>query len=317
MSKTRTRSTFRTCIEYAAARVAFAVARVLPLPLSVFLGRAIVLAVSCVQKRSRRFVEDQMRTCFGTRYTDAGYARLSWECVLHFGTFLAEFSRLPDLRPDTIDRHVDWGDTLPVVHRLLAEGKGLLMATGHIGNWEVCGVGAAQKGILCGAVARPIDNPRINAWVNAMRRKGGLEVWPKSGALMPLLRALRAGKGVGILLDQDAGQDGVFAPFLGQPASTIPSVAEIALRTGTPILPLIMHRKDTPMRFVFRMGRIHRPDPAADPETERMRLVREVNADLSTLIAQEPAQWFWVHRRWKTRPPLTESSCNSPPAAVQ
>lgn len=317
MSKARPRSAFRTCLEYAGARVAFAVARALPLSLAVFLGRVIVFAVACVQKRNRRFVEAQMRACFGDRYTDADYARLSWACVLHFGTFLAEFSRLPDLRPDTIDHYVDWEETLPVVHDLLAEGKGLLMATGHIGNWEMCGVGAAQKGILCGAVARPIDNPRIDAWVNGMRRRGGLEVWPKSGALMPLLRALRAGKGVGILLDQDAGQDGVFAPFLGQPASTIPSVAEIALRTGTPILPLIMHRKDAPMRFVFRMGRIHRPDPTADPAAERMRLIREVNADLSTLIAQAPSQWFWVHRRWKTRPALNESSCNSPACPVQ
>lgn len=229
-------------------------------------------------------------------------ARRARAVYRHFGAMLAECVRLPDVTPDTVDSYVDWGGQDATLAALLAEGKGILYATGHIGNWEAGGFFMHLKGLSAGAVARPLDNPRLDRYVKSIRQARGQAIWDKRGVVRTVVRALRNGGAVGMLVDQDGGRAGEFVPFFGRPASTLTTPVDLALRTGTPIVVAGMHRADRPMRFRFRMREPLRPDPDADRSEERARLLRAVNDGLEALIREEPAQWLWLHRRWKTRP---------------
>ena len=223
----------------------------------------------------------------------------------HLGTMIAEFVRLPDLTRASAEAAVDWQGALQRIEGLLGEGKGLIFATGHIGNWEASGAIFQLMGISAGAIARPLDNPLLDTYINGIRQATGQEIWDKFGAMRSVLRVLRKGEPFGILVDQDAGKRGVFAPFFGIEASTIPTVADLAIRTGAPILVAGMHRAAEPMRYRLTVCDPLRVDPANDATAERERLLREMNAQLETVIRRHPEQWLWLHRRWKTRPTPT------------
>jgi Kdo2-lipid IVA lauroyltransferase/acyltransferase len=203
---------------------------------------------------------------------------------------------------------VDWGGQERTFRELLAEGRGVLFATGHLGNWEMSGAVMRLRGFCQATLARPLDNALLDRYVNAVRSRSGLKVIAKFGAIRGVVRRLRAGQGVGMLMDQDGGRQGVFAPFFGVDASTLPTAADLAIRTGSPIVVAAMHRTDQPLRFVCRMEPTLRPDPKADAREERMRLVGEMNRQLENLIRAAPAQWLWMHRRWKTRPKIQDAS---------
>jgi KDO2-lipid IV(A) lauroyltransferase len=220
----------------------------------------------------------------------------------HFGTILADFVRIPSITAESLPRYVDWRGGDARVRELLAEGRGVILATGHVGNWEMAGAAFALAGLSEGAVARPLDNPLLDRYVNAVRARSGQRIFAKFGALRSVLGVLRSGRGFGILVDQDAGQRGVFVPFFGQPASTIPTAADVALRTGAPIVVVSLQRAGQPMRFVANVSEPIRADVDADPGSERLRLLAAVNAELESQIRRAPAQWLWLHRRWKTRP---------------
>lgn len=289
-------------LEHAAACVAAFVFRALPLSASVGLGRMIGRAFYQLDHRHRKRVRDQITQAFGEEYTDKQALHLTRKMYRHFGTMLAEFVRLPTVTKDTLDTVVDWEENAEKLQAIVKEHGGVIFATGHLGNWEMGGYAFHLKGLTAGAIARPLDNPLLDAYVKSIRQYAGQEIWDKMGALRHVVRALRNGKSFGILVDQDAGKRGLFVPFFGRTASTIPTPADLALRTGAPIVVAAMHRADRPMRFRFRMCDPIYCDTSDKSPDERIRLLEDINAGVETLIRAEPAQWLWLHRRWKTRP---------------
>ena len=220
----------------------------------------------------------------------------------HLGTMIAEFCRQGFINRDNLASAFDFNGMDEAAFSLLKSGKGIIFATGHIGNWEACGYCSKLRGFVEGAVARPLDNPLLNQWVNRQRGQGGQQIWEKRGALRSALRTLKDGQAFGILVDQDGGKDGVFAPFMGKLASTMPAPAILAMRTGAPILVAACHRV-SPMRFRMSWREPFYADPsAADERAETVRLLTRMNGDLSSIISERPEQWLWLHRRWKTRP---------------
>ena len=288
---------------YLAARAGLLAMRRLPLPWAAALGSAVMAAVARLIPSRRRLAEKQVRFALGASAEEAG--RIVRKTYRHIGAMVAEIARAGELRPETLERHIDFRDTVAVCRSLLAEGRGLLILTGHLGNWELGSLAARGFGVDSATVARPLDNPLLNRLVNGWRETLGMRVHGKGGAMRPALRQLRKGGMFSFLVDQDAGPRGVFVPLFGRTASTMPEAAELAMRTGAPILVQAMFRDgDRPMRFVFRRGEPIRPCVgAADPQAEILRILTHVHRDLEMLIRAAPEQWFWLHRRWKTRPP--------------
>jgi KDO2-lipid IV(A) lauroyltransferase len=151
-------------------------------------------------------------------------------------------------------------------------------------------------------VARALDRPSLDAWADRLRRTTGVEVVDKRQALRPVLEALRRGRLVGVLLDQNASRrEGVFVPFFGRLASTSRSIAVLALRTRTPIVP-VFARRLAPGRHEIT---IHPelPLPPAGDEGAIRTLTAQCTAAIEAAIRGAPDQWLWCHDRWRTRPP--------------
>ena len=291
----------RAAAEYAFVRSLAACLGALPLGAAGALGRGIAAAFHAADRRHRDRCVDAIRQ--GLDVDEADARRTARAMYRHLGLMLADFPRLQRMTPETAEAWVEWGDAPDVARRLLDEGRGLVYVTGHISNWEACGSAWAAKGLVRGAIARPLDNPHLDRWVRGVREASGQAIWDKFGALREALRTLRDGGALGVLMDQDGGKDGVFATtFFGRPCSTWPTVADLAIRTGAPIFVACIHRT-APMRFRVAYARPFRADPDAPAAAERVRLLQRCNDDLEMLIRQQPEQWLWLHRRWKTQPP--------------
>ena len=292
---------FRSALEYHGARLIVAVLSALPLSTAAWTGRRLGDLVRLLDGRHRRRALDQVKDRLGI---EGGAARdFVRRNFRHYGTNLAEFAHLGRMHADDIRRHVDFGDLEERIRGLLAEGRGLIFITSHFGNWEWSNALARTLGVEGGSIARPLDNVRVNEFVRGIRERNGLRILDKEGAIRKALRMLRNNQIVGILIDQDAGRNGMMSPFLGKPASTITIPVELAIRAGSPMLAVGLRRGGSAAgrRFTVLTGpEVRRALPDADPAAETRRLLDTLNADLEGIIKQAPEQWFWIHRRWKS-----------------
>jgi Kdo2-lipid IVA lauroyltransferase/acyltransferase len=182
----------------------------------------------------------------------------------------------------------------------VAEGRGVVLVTGHLGNWEIGGAALAVRGIPLHAVAQPQENPLFDRALGAMRERLGMRVIDRRRATPLALRALRAGRVVAFVADQDARGHGAFVPFFGRLASTHRGPALLALRTGAPVF-LGTALREPGGRYRIRLDRI--PLEPAPPDGDAVRAITAAfTARLEAAARQAPEQYFWFHKRWKTRP---------------
>lgn len=194
-------------------------------------------------------------------------------------------------------------ENVEVMEAAVRAGAGVVLCTGHLGNWEAVARLAKVRGWKLTTIYRPLDNPLLDRWVGDYRGAHGQEMAPKRGALRFMLRALRGG-GIGaLLIDQDARRRGVMVPFLGRPASTVRTPAELALRTGAAIISVFTARTGPGFRHVVRFDPPLAVAPSGDREADVVRIMTELNRRLETALRRAPEQWLWAHRRWKSSPP--------------
>jgi KDO2-lipid IV(A) lauroyltransferase len=187
-----------------------------------------------------------------------------------------------------------------------AHGRALVL-TAHLGNWEILCAAHRLTDYGLSVVVRPLDAPWLDAVAAGLRGRTGVEVIDKRGALRPVLEALRRGRLVGILMDQNAARrEGVFVDFFGRPASTSRSIALLAVRTGAPIVPIFARRNPDGSHQVVIHPAL--PAPASnDAEAAIVELTARCTAEIERAIRQSPEQWLWSHDRWRTRPPGGDS----------
>ena len=176
-----------------------------------------------------------------------------------------------------------------------------LVLTAHLGNWELLTLTPALTGYPLAVVARALDSPTLNVWADRIRRTVGVDVIDKREALRPVLAALRRGRLVGVLLDQNASRrEGVFVPFFGRLASTSRALAVLAIRTRTPIVPAFTRRM-APGRHVITVHPAL-PLPPETDETAVLALTARCTEVIENAVRATPEQWLWAHDRWRTRP---------------
>ncbi len=227
----------------------------------------------------------------------------------NIGRVAYELGRLPRLKGKRLEDITDLvcvsDEVLVRIRALLARGKGLLYLTGHLGVWELLPNlhALAFPNNPLSIVVRPLDNPPLDRLVNSYRQCLGNRLIPKKNSIREILAALARGETVGILLDQNVCRaEGVFVDFFGKPACTNFGLAALALRTGTPVLPIGLFYDDK-----SRVYRVHiEPEVPIARTKDKAQDLRANTAAftqaLETMIRKHPDQWLWVHRRWKTRP---------------
>ncbi|MBI2016657.1 MAG: lysophospholipid acyltransferase family protein, partial [Candidatus Rokubacteria bacterium] len=185
---------------------------------------------------------------------------------------------------------------------MASPGRALLL-TAHLGNWELLPAASRLTGYPLAVVVRPLESFGLNALAERVRRRTGVELIDKRRALRPVLAALARGRMVGILLDQNAARrEGVFVPLFGRRASTSRSIAVLAIRTGTPVLPVFTRRESGGLHRVVILPPLSAP-AAQEAEEAIVELTARCTAAIEAAIRATPAQWLWIHDRWRTRPP--------------
>jgi KDO2-lipid IV(A) lauroyltransferase len=257
------------------------------------LGRA--LAGSVAPRRAR--VKDNLARAFPEK-SPAEREVLERDVFVHFGGLAAEIVATLDESLEGLVSRVEY-ENEGAARAAFESRRGLFFLTPHLGNWELAALAAAGRGMPMTVIARPLDNPRLDRRLTAFRERGGNVVVPKTEAAREILRALRAGGAVGILLDQHArGADAVAAPFFGRPAATSSAVARFVDRTEALVVPAAAIRIG-PARYRLRF---EEPiDVRTIPKEDRTpeRLTALLNATMEAQIRRAPEQWLWLHHRWK------------------
>jgi len=220
----------------------------------------------------------------------------------HLGWQLVEFCRMSRY---TAENTRNWVHTEGLDHYLAAKarGKGVLIVTGHLGAWELSSFYHSLMGYPMSMVARPLDNRRLDKFVNGIRCLHGNHVLPKDDFARGLLRAMRAGQTVGILMDTNmTPPQGVFVEFFGREACTASGVARVALKTGAAVLPGFMLWEPAERKYVLHFGPEVVFARTGDAEADILAATQQCVSVTEEWIRRYPDQWLWIHRRWKTRP---------------
>ncbi len=222
----------------------------------------------------------------------------------HLGMTLIESAILLVAEPHIMLSRVSV-DGLEHLRTAAGHPGGVLVLTGHFGNWELLGLAHVLAGLPLAVVVRPLDSPLLNRLADRLRARTGAELIAKRRALRAVVDALRRGRMIGILLDQNASRDeGVFVPFFGRPASTSRSLALLSLRTGRPIVPIFIHREPDGRHRIVVEPALGRPT-ASSPDAAVVELTALCAQRTEATIRRWPEQWFWLHRRWRTRPSVS------------
>lgn len=187
------------------------------------------------------------------------------------------------------------------IERIKSEKKGVILTSGHMGNWEYAGSALRLHGLSITAAAKPMHNPWSERFIREARERFGMKIVSTRGSMAPLVRTLRSGGMVGLMADQDARSGGVFVDFFGRKASTAMGPAWLAWRLGVSILPVYGFRLPDG-RLRYEAGEEITPQPDAPESEEVLRMTAAHVKALEEAIRLDPTQYFWFHRRWKTRP---------------
>lgn len=289
-------------LEYALVRGASAALQCLPFEAGEAFMRLVARAYFRLSGSRRRTALENLRLVFGATKGEAERRRIAVASFEHAFVLLYEVLMRPRIVPDLEafrSRTRIVGDEADA-RRDLAEGRGGFLLTAHFGSWETAGAYISYEGVPFAAVARSVPNPYVQDLLTGTRSKT-FRVFQKIGAVMDSVRVIREGTWVAVLGDQNAGRHGVFVPFFGIPAATYPLVATLALRYGFPVYFGAAIRRGTRFRYDFDLHRYH-PPAGLDFEGGREHLLRAYHAWLEARILDAPEQYFWMHRRWKTRP---------------
>jgi KDO2-lipid IV(A) lauroyltransferase len=207
------------------------------------------------------------------------------------------FARFPQINRQNIS---DWIRYEGLDNYLEAKkcGRGILVATAHLGNWELSAFAHALMTEPMHVMIRPLDNPSIDRIVEQRRELSGNQLISKRDAARAVLRALHENQAVGILIDQNTSlEEGVFVDFFGTPACANTGFAKIAARTGAVVIPGFAVWAEEEKRYVLNFRAPVAMTGEVAEDTQR------IHFKLEEAIREYPGQWLWIHRRWKTRPP--------------
>jgi KDO2-lipid IV(A) lauroyltransferase len=296
------RDSRRHAVESMAAGVVGGLAGLVPRRMALAFGGALGRAWGRLDRRHLRIAEDNLAHAFPD-WDDARRHAVALGVYGHFGRVLLDILWMAGRDREEILGLVDVTGA-EHVEAARAAGRGALLVSAHAGNWELHGLAHGWLFGAIGVVARPLDNPALDARLCAFRGRPGNTVIYKQRALPQVLRLLRDNRGVAILIDQNVQQgDGVFVDFFGRKAATTTVAAALALKTGCALIPTHAELgEDGRYRVAYEAPLAAPSPPTGDRAADVQRLTQRLTGVIEAWIRRRPEQWLWLHRRWKTQP---------------
>ena len=286
-------------LEAAAYAAAEAGLRLLPWRACQALGRRLGDLVHLLDARHRRVVRQNLRES-DLGLDEAAVRATARRCFRHFGALFCTTPKLLHATPEELDRWVKF-EGLEHWDAAAALGRGFIGLTGHYGHWEAMALALSHQGRTLSVIGRELDNPLLEAKMKALRGGFGNRVILKNGAVREALKELKRGQGVGFLLDQDALTSGVFVKFLGHWASTFPTAGLLAVKYQLPVVP-IFSRFEPDGTVLVTVEAPFQVPRTGDTERDVWTATQLMTRCIEDRIHRDPHCWFWMHRRFKTRP---------------
>lgn len=263
-------------------------------------------AIGAVYARLSRRRTDRARDHIARAYPELGAAeteRLAAASIRYmFELFAVDALVMPKIVQEwSWQRHVRFGNLDAGIDVLLRDEPCILI-TGHVGNWEFLGYVLALIGFRMTALARPLDNPVLSDWLFTARQRTGLRVITKWGAIEEVQRLIEAGGKIAFIADQNAGDDGLFVPFFGRLASSYKSIGLVAMRYRLPIICGMASRVDKRFEYRLNVFDVIHPEQWEATDDPLFHITARYNHAIERMVRDDPTQYLWVHRRWKSRP---------------
>jgi KDO2-lipid IV(A) lauroyltransferase len=250
----------------------------------------------------RRVVMDNLRLAFPEK-TEAERRAIARDTFRHLGRMAVEVLLVPHMTPAELERVLIY-ENFEAVTDALAAGKGLIACTAHYGNWELLQAGVSLRGTPISSISRHQARTGADKVLKETRRQAGVEelMVQKGATLKAAVRALRQGRALGYVIDQNVSRRrAVFPTFFGVPAATSPAPAVLAMRHGAAVIFALAVPADGERYRVVVEGPLQVPN-TGDHDRDVLAFMQMLNDRLEHYVRLYPHCWYWLHRRWKTRP---------------
>ncbi len=243
-----------------------------------------------------------LRTAWKSEKNESEIRAIGRRVFENLAMMACDVIRFPRLTARTLDRWLSCDSGIfAKIDRILEHGKGVIILTGHLGNWELLAGAFGVKGYSGAVVGRRIYYEPYNEIIVGLRRGVGVETIYRDESPRKILRILSQNQILGIVADQDVDSvEGIFVPFFGIPAYTPTAPAKMALASGAPIVPACVIREGK--RYRMLMGEPIYPKPNSNKEQAVREMTENWSREIEAYIRRYPDQWGWMHDRWKTKP---------------
>ena len=271
----------------------------LPHSFLLFLGKVLGHLYYHLIHKQRNLAIKQMKTSLNIPEDEA--KRIVMDSFVNLGRNALEIMYMPHLSKENFKQYIEI-ENLERLTGALAEGHGVVILTGHIGTWEWLSAALTFSGLPVTAIAKPQPNEQYTRVLNDLRATVGVEIFSRgTSELLAAARALKKGKILGFLADQDAGLGGAFTEFLGRTASTPMGPAVFAKKFNSPVVPaFILRRPDGRHRVVI--GEVMRYVDHGDSDADLFAFTVKMTKIIDRIIRENPTQWLWFQKRWNTPP---------------
>jgi KDO2-lipid IV(A) lauroyltransferase len=272
----------------------------LPRKNAISCGKTLGTWAFLLSKDARRTTLRNLRSVFGKVKNEKELRKIALRVFENIGKNVVDVARFRKLNLSKIEGMIQ-PEGLKYLYSAYKKGKGVILLTGHIGNFELLGAYLSLKGYRLSAIVRDVYDPRLNKLLLRNRESVGLENISSSADVKKIIKVLKAGRILAILADQDSTRvKGTFVNFLGKAARTPVGPAFLHLKLNSPIIPMVILRNE---RDRYKI--IIKPElefqPAGDRKEDIRNLTQKYTHVLEEIIREHPCQWVWMHKRWKSR----------------
>lgn len=272
--------------------------RHIPVQAALFIGRRIGLLFSLLNRKRYRIAYANLKSAFGGTYSPAEIKNILKQNYANIGQGVVDVFLLPKINNAYIEKYITFQDFY-IAEEIISRGQGLIFLTAHFGTWEISHAALPYKNLFYKGIAREQKPYLLNSLLNAYRQSHGCKIIIKGPAVRDALRTLKTGGVVGMLVDQDAGKNGIFTDLFNRPASWHRGVMEMAIKLNAAVVPGFAIRENGPyVKFkIFKPlifdRQLNTEQAAREGLTQYARILEEA-------VKEYPNQWLWQHRRWKS-----------------
>jgi len=296
-----TSKTLQHKIEYNSVKFLMFVLNLFPLKLALRFGDFIGFIAFSVLKIRRKVALANLKNSLGDLHTKKEYRKIALKSYINFARSMIEFALFPKISNMNIANMVKV-ENEEFLNQHFKTGHGAIIVSGHFGNFELAGVRMVNLGWPIYFLVGKQRNLMVNDLMNHNRSLFNVGLIEIGVAARGVFTALKKGRGVAMLSDQDTGKDGVIVDFLGRPASTPKGPAAFALKTDCPLFAFFMVRDGLAGHRLFLEGPIT-IKKSDDKEKDIKRLTQAYTDIIAKYVIRYPEYYFWAHRRWKSTCP--------------